>query len=154
MCPKCFHKNGELIEVNEREKETYVECVLANKTYTKEYKIFEGRVPIYMRSLTSRQADLMARSLQGVDLTDPANGEIAQKVKLVFYLAQYRDTEYRLPETDSLEEILGLFDERFGNLSEDVIGILVRVLMEFVRLLGFLLGSGFDKDFWQGVGID
>jgi hypothetical protein len=153
-CPKCFHDQSETVTVNEIEKKRYIECILTNKVFSKDYKLFEGRLTIVMRSLSSADASRMSRLLQQLDADDSLFTENIHRIKILFYLQEYRDEVYPIPATETAEQALEVFKERFGELSEDVVGILIRTLMEFVRLLGHLVGSGFDKDFWQGVGLD
>ena len=162
-CPRCMFNMGQgnkLITPSEDERKEYVRCLLGGTLFEKEYTLFEGKLIIKMKALSNTEAERLNKILQELaQAVDTPNGfnyvqAEALKVKLLFYMRKaVGDGEFVPPESSTLEEAQAEYENRFGNVAEDVSMIYIQVLSEFTRLLALLSQSGLDQNFWKGVGL-
>jgi hypothetical protein len=163
ICPRCMFNMGQgnkLITPSEDDKKEYVRCLLGGRVFEKEYTLYEGQLILKMVALDNTEADRLNKILKEVANHVQDNSDVtwaqteALKVKLLFYMRKgIGKEEYEPPEFDTLEDAQAEYENRFGNVAEDVSMIFIQVLSEFTRLLALLSQSGLDQNFWKGVGL-
>ena len=157
-CMKCgWDPENAQVEVSEGEKEEYLRAILGSRSYNKNYDLFEGKLKVVMTSLNTVQSEELQNLINQLDKSDPQIFVTeAAKVKLIYYLKSVSSCEEAFTPPEKLEkheDAKKAFNERFGELSEDLLSILIRVLIEFSKLLGQLAEAAFDKNFWKGAGL-
>ena len=65
ICPRCQHDlNGPLAIPSDRDRLTYLQCILGSQRFTKAYSLFAGKITIVFRAPLPTEADLIATQLE------------------------------------------------------------------------------------------
>jgi hypothetical protein len=139
----------------EEERREYLRCILGKRPYKKTYTLYEGEITISFELLSqvdsARMAPILAKINQDENATELMRMTESVNLKLLFYLRQFNDTSYKVPETfDKWREV---YTDRFSEFDESVPALLIRVLLEFLRLADMLPSAGLDENFWKGAGL-
>jgi hypothetical protein len=158
-CIRCDHPIGQkVLEPSETDKREYVRRLLSNETFKKTYPMFDGALTLQFETLSSREAQILERFVDEINATrDPAQARSETlRLRAVLNVRKIGDKELlrtELSPTTKVEEVLGEWDVRFGDCSEDMIVIIIRVLVQFTQYMNILANSAFDKNFWKGAGL-
>jgi len=167
QCPRCyFDLKSSVALPTEEEQQEYLRRLLAGEPFVKTYKLFKGQLEITCSTLTVTESEHMVQVLREI-APDPhqqlAVASEILKVKALYYIRSAAGMTYPQPTEIEPEEgspvvwnaaaAQALYEERFGQMGEDMISILVRTQTEFNRLVTKLADSGFDQDFFKGAGI-
>ena len=149
-CPRCeFDLEKKKVDVAEVEVQEYVRCTLAGRAYRKNYALYNGELKMLFQELTVEKADCMRKVI--ATLNSP---EDKMKVKVLFYLAKYNDTQYENFELNKPKEYyLGMCAKHFEDFNETLWISIVRTLTSFILSLRGLVDKGFDANFWKGAGL-
>jgi len=147
----------------EADKKEYVRSLLAKRQFMKTYSLFDGEVSLTYKMLTTDESKLLSRALRTIQEQDiVARTSQSLKIKLLFYLAQYAEDVYEPPVAEAKDGDLtpddfayweALYDDRFGELPENIPIIMTRIFMESHRLAEMLPSEGLDENFWKGAGL-
>jgi hypothetical protein len=156
LCPVCGH-NPEHPEVQttEEDRREFMRCVLGERLFDKVYLIGEksGKpLRLKLQVLTGEQSELMDRMLRAIDGEDVQSRIMGlRKIKIMFYVREVGDDKYDPPRDN--QDPLQLYQERFGGKSELLPALLIRSVVLFEQLVGILVKSVFDENFWRGAGL-
>ena len=139
----------------DEEKREYLRCILGKRPYKKTYTLYDGDITISFELLSqmdsARMGPMLTKINQNENATDLTRMTESINLKLLFYLRQFNDISYTVPENlDNWQEV---FTDRFTEFDESVPALLIRVLLEFLRLADMLPSAGLDENFWKGAGL-
>jgi len=155
-CPRCGHKlkDRESLKPEESEIREYFRCLTGKRTFKKAYSLFGGELTAQYSLLTGDESEILSEALKTVDEDDfITHASKAVRIKVLFYLRRWGDEEFTAPETADKEELAALWKERYGSMGEDVPVLMIKVMLEFIRLTEMLPMAGLDETFYKGVGL-
>lgn len=155
-CPRCGHRleNREVIKPSEVEVKEYFRCLMSGNIFTKNYSLFNGELPVKFALLTGNESETLSDALRKVTSTDYIeHASQAIRLKLMFYLRRWGNEEFEPPTTSDTKKLWAIWKKDFGNRSEDVPVLMIKVLLEFLRLTEMLPMSGLDENFYKGAGL-
>jgi hypothetical protein len=155
-CPRCGHRleNREVIKPAEADVKEYFRCLMSGKTFTKNYALFDGELTVLFSMLTGDESELLSKALhkvEGVDFIDHASQAI--RLKLLFYLRRWGNEEFSPPTTSDSKKLWAIWKKDFGSRGEDVPVLMIKVMLEFMRLTEMLPMAGLDENFYKGAGL-
>jgi len=156
VCPRCQFKisSNNVPEPAEEDIREYIRRLMAGELFKKTYDLFNGSLKITLSMISMTQSDLLSQALQSIPDEDyMVRTTRALRIKQLFYLKQYKDVKYDVPDTGDLDKLEDLYIARFGELPEDVCCLLVRVMTLFFALTEALPHKGLDENFWKGAGL-
>lgn len=155
-CPRCGHhlENREVIHPGEDEVKEYFRCLMSGKPFTKTYQLFNGELTTTYALLTGDEAEVLSAALKTVNEEDFITyASKAIRIKLLFYLRRWCDENFEAPATASAEALDELWRARYGSRGEDVPVLMIKVMLEFIRLTEMLPMAGLDEVFYKGAGL-
>lgn len=155
-CPRCGHRleNREVIKPAEADVKEYFRCLMSGNIFKKNYSLFNGELTVVFSMLTGDESEILSKALQqvkGDDFIEHASQ--AMKLKLLFYLRRWGNDEYVPPKTGDTKKLWKIWKDKFGNRSEDVPVLMIKLLLEFMRLTEMLPMAGLDENFYKGAGL-
>ena len=156
-CVRCGHSVTDIASTapEEEEKREYLRCILGKRPYKKTYTLYDGDITISFELLSqvdsARMGPMLTKINQNENATDLTMMTESINLKLLFYLRQFNDISYTVPE--NLDNWQDVFMGRFAEFDESVPALLIRVLLEFLRLADMLPSAGLDENFWKGAGL-
>ena len=153
FCPKCGADVNEYkIEASEEEKKEYLRCILANRRYTKKYSLFNNTLSLEFSLLSNKDSHTMGQHLEKLDVSDRVKSIAdAIKIKTLYYCKSFNTQSFEVPLPDESWE--DLYNQRFGEMSEDIPIMIAKVMMQFIKLTEILSTEALDESFWEGAGL-
>jgi len=83
--------------------------------------------------------------------------QIGTKLKLMYYITKLEKGDKTLafepPDIDSWLTIEDTFQERFKEINEPLIRVIIKTAFIFFELEQLLVAEAFDENFWKGAGL-
>ena len=149
-------------EPTDADKQEFLRCVLANKRYSKTYKLFGSMIEVTMTELVPAEEDFIFAELSRAQAVGAVNTEadwstLFERLHMAYCTTKMshagKDTQYRDPDKSdkiSYDVIEQYIHERFCG---DTIYRAVMHAMRLFRLqLERMLDKVTDSDFWTGDG--
>ena len=166
LCPRCkWPVDQRLVRPATEDMQEYVRSVLGNKPFRKVYELYNKALQVELVSLTedeTKRLSLILAEYRNVlrDMSEEAlasggggSMEEALSVRVLFYVRKLGTQTWPCATASTLEEAREEFQLRFGKTGETVLPMLIRLALQFTRLLESLVESGFDESFYRGAGL-
>lgn len=155
-CQRCGWDYAQLrVHSQEEDKKNYLRSVLGEEPFRKLYPLFDGQLKVECVSLDGAQSRQLALLLRDAQSPNAYNVLVdSLQIRMLFYIRRVNADEYAPPPaTANYADVQKLFLERFGRKSENLLGTLSRLMMEFTRLIDILSSEGLDNAFWKSAGL-
>lgn len=159
-CPRCgFHEGSENKPATEDVQE-YVRSIIAGRQFSKKYPLFDNRITVEMKTMSSREGDRVNTFIRVLKDSDELEVyDMVSKCKMLYMLSSVtaggKVTTFKAPAADqelSREYVCSEFDARFGDMCEAVLTLLTRVLGLFGSLVRGVTTAGLDENFYKAAG--
>ena len=160
LCQRCGYdtRNQLDIEIDDKEREKYLRCVLGKKSYVKTEKVFDNMVIMHFRNLSPRKSDGMNGIINALLKEDiPEMDKMIWSSRIQFmYHCMKLDLDNReviiqgekFQSLNKLEEFKEYFYEILDeNFPVEFVSGLLRKSSDFQQYLGKLIAETFSSDF-------
>jgi hypothetical protein len=164
-CPRCgWREDISIQDVLDEDKKEFLRSVLGNRPFTKEYKLFDGKLFVSFSSLNGKRSDAINRildeALQLYGENPDKLFDIGLRVRTLFLLDHIKaETGFAyIPDKETtvlpsnLDEALAAFGKMTEDMHEPLIQAAVHSCLLFNALHRTLVKEGLDRNFWKGAG--
>jgi len=159
-CPHCGWRAEDKAKPKEADLKEYVRSILGDRPFSKVYSLYGGEFRIGFTSQdqvnTDRINTLLTEMIKDVENADRLQ-QIGTKLKLMYYITKLEKGDKTLafepPDIDSWLTIEDTFQERFKEINEPLIRVIIKTAFIFFELEQLLVAEAFDENFWKGAGL-
>jgi hypothetical protein len=166
ICPHCLRDTTQVaVEISEQNKNDFLTAVITGKPYLEQVSLFNGRIIVELKSLTTDESDLnliaIEKFKQNPDIPDIIKPSLFNRVMLASYVNRIQighDRLIDLPKVPiglrSQEECCQILSQRFDMIknachSVDMINILIDACYRFYDRYRRMQGLATNSNFWQ-----
>jgi hypothetical protein len=157
VCPVCGHcEDIKEINVDEEEVKEFIRSLLGNRPFFKEYKLYNDQFKIKFKTLNTEDSERLTIFLTKLRNEDININELKQKslsLKLLYYTDEVNGKKINFKGYTDIEDAFNSYKDNFKDLGENVIGLCIRTLVQFLFLQKLLIDKGYDENFWRSAGL-
>lgn len=156
-CMRCGFIEGKQVPAEEDLAE-YMRATLGMRRFLKTYYLMKGQITLELSTVDTKASERMNAVITQLGALEDMlefKGRLA-KLRLIYLLKSYafagETKEFEVPMATTAEDVQKEFAERFGELDESLVNMLVRTMNMFVTLKAALMEACFDETFYKGAG--